>query len=146
MTEYAIVANPFAGRMSRPQSWNRLSSLGKLLNCPIFGPELSTIEDFRACLKDLSKQCRVLIIAGGDGTFAEALNSLSRRVILGYLPFGTGNALNYALDQRCSSPRYVQSILRQESIPIRLMVCNGHRLSLMAGSAWIPKPCSSTKR
>jgi diacylglycerol kinase (ATP) len=133
MSEYAIVANPVAGRMARPKSLDRLKNLAELLSCPLLGMDLKSIDDFRSCLAELSRSCRVLLIAGGDGTFAEALNSLRAKVTLGFLPFGTGNALNYALGKRCSSPKYVQSIIKQNSIPIRVMRCNGHRLSLMAG-------------
>ncbi len=127
------MANPAAGRMKNSRSLDRLERLARRLKCPLLGLDHGSVEDFRSCVAQTSRECRTLLIAGGDGSFAEALNSLAADIPPGFLPFGSGNALDFALGRRCSSPDYLISILRQRWIPVRVMVCNGHRKSLMAG-------------
>jgi len=131
--EYAIVANPAAGRMGLERSRLKLRLLSRRLNCPLLGLDCRSVEEFRRCVAEVSRRCEVLLIAGGDGSFAEAVNSLALEVTLGFLPLGSGNALDYALGRRCSSPAFVQSILQRRWISIPLMLCNGSRKSLMAG-------------
>ena len=119
--------------MRNSRSLDRLQQLARWLNCPLLGLDHGSVDDFRDCVAQVSKEFRTLLIAGGDGSFAEAVNSLAVNIPLGFLPFGSGNALNYALKRRCSSPGYLKSILNRRWIPVRVMICNGHRKSLMAG-------------
>jgi len=131
--DYAIVANPAAGRMGKNRSRLRLKKMARRLQCPLLGLDARSVDDFRACVRQASREGRTLLIAGGDGSFAEAINSLAADVPLGFLPYGSGNALDYALGRRCSSAGYLKSILERRWLPVRVMVCNGHRKSLLAG-------------
>ena len=131
--DYAIVANPAAGRMGQRRSRRRLKRMARRLDCPLLGLDSRSVDEFRACVTQVSLECRTLLIAGGDGSLAEAINSLAIDIPVGFLPYGSGNALDFALGRRCSSPDYLESIFKRRWIPVRVMICNGHRKSLMAG-------------
>ena len=133
LDDYAIVANPAAGKMGRERSRIRLEKLARRLACPLLGLDSGSVDEFRLCVAQASKESRTLLIAGGDGSFAEAINALACDIPVGFLPFGSGNALDFALGRRCSSSKYLESILKRRWIPIPVMICNGHRRSMMAG-------------
>ena len=50
------------------------------------------------CAAELAREVEVLIVAGGDGSFSDAINALDSQTTFAYLPFGSGCALRYALD------------------------------------------------
>jgi len=130
--EYAIVVNPAAGRMGRADSRDRLDLIARKLRAPILGRDTTSVQDFRACVAQASQNCRVLLVAGGDGTFAEVINSLSGDPILGFLPFGAGNALGYALGSIRSTAGYLAKVVRGEYSRVSVILVNETRKSLLA--------------
>lgn len=130
-SDYAIVANPAAGRMSREQTRDRLRAIGRQLNAPVLGLDSTSAEDFRDCVADVSRGCEVLLVAGGDGTFTDALNADRGGAALGYLPFGTGNALGSALGLSACSD-YLDRVRRKSGQTVGVMLINGERKAFFA--------------
>lgn len=130
---YAIVCNPAAGRKSREQKHRILRGPAAILGAAIHGLDTPTASQFSECLMEVSRRTDVLVVAGGDGSFSDALNSVDRReTILGYLPLGSGNALAHAL----GLPRGLnEAACRVRAGACRcwdLVVCDGRRRGLMA--------------
>lgn len=96
---YVIVTNPVAGKMSVDQKRTLLGGPAEILNAEICGLDTTTVEDFCRCAKEFSSQCDVVVVAGGDGTFSDVLNTIdTTKIPVAYLPLGTGNALQHALN------------------------------------------------
>jgi len=118
--------------MVRADSRNRLDLIAQKLRAPILGLDTTSVQDFRACVAQVSQDCRVLLVAGGDGAFAEAINSLAADPILGFLPFGAGNALGYALGTIRSQAGYLAKVVRGEYSRVSVILVNETRKSLLA--------------
>ncbi len=59
------------------------------------------VEDDKRSIRELARRFDVLVIAGGDGTFSDAINSVSTdETTIAFLPLGTGNAMAHALHYR----------------------------------------------
>jgi YegS/Rv2252/BmrU family lipid kinase len=75
-----------------------------------------------------------LIIAGGDGTIAEAVNGADGRLPIGIIPLGTANVLAHELALPVNNPAELARIIldgRERIIHTGLV--NGRRFVLMAG-------------
>ncbi|MBD3304462.1 hypothetical protein GF343_04920 [Candidatus Woesearchaeota archaeon] len=111
MAKYGLLVNPAAGRKSTAEKKKITSHAAKILgNCTTAGLETKSAKEFRACAAKLAKKVDVLIVAGGDGSFYEAVNSIDSDVALAYLPLGTGNALKYALGLHGSELNIIKQI------------------------------------
>jgi len=128
-----IVANPAARRLQRSQPRRRLERLAGDLGCPLLGLDCGSPADFRQCVAAVSKTAEVVLVAGGDGTFADALNALCGDPILGFVPCGSGNALRWALRQAGAAPVTAATVARRRSRRIGVMLCDGTRKALLAG-------------
>ena len=62
------------------------------------GLDTKSREEFLDCARHYSEKAGVLIAAGGNGTLLHVMNTVSKEVVLGYLPFGSGNAMKFALE------------------------------------------------
>src|SRR3989344_3573041 len=129
MREIAVLMNPCAGLLdikgkekSLERIVKRFGDYGIRVDC--FGLETKNREEFRELAKELSKSYESLIIAGGDGSFFDVLNSgINSNVKLGYLPLGTGNALQKMLKIRNLS-HGIQRILNKNITPHDLISYN----------------------
>lgn len=130
-TACAIVANPAAGRMRHKRSRDRVNTIARELNAPLLGLDSTSAGDFRTCVADASRECEVLLVAGGDGTFTDALNAERGQAALGYLPFGTGNALGSALGLN-GSRAYLERVRRQVGQSVGVMLVDGERKAFFA--------------
>lgn len=129
----AIVANPAAGRMRKDRSRDRLGSIADALGAPVLGLDCGSAEEFRTCVGDASREFPSLLVAGGDGTFTDALNSRRGDAALGYLPFGTGNALATALGLSGGSwERYLDRVRSGAGTKVGVMLVNGERKAFFA--------------
>ncbi|MAG19841.1 hypothetical protein CL618_00195 [archaeon] len=99
LTPYGIIANPKAGPEDHSYKEGKLNELKKVLGntCMVAGLDTESPEEFQECIRELEKQVETLIIAGGDGTVNKVINTLTQPRTLAYLPWGSGNALKYAL-------------------------------------------------
>ncbi len=100
---YSIIANPSSGKMNLNQKLSTLVKASEILDSEIHGLDTSTADEFCQCAKKLASRCEVLVIAGGDGTFSDIINSIdTAHTPVAYLPLGTGNAMRHALQYKGS--------------------------------------------
>lgn len=108
---YAIITNPVSGKMTVDQKLSALAKAAKILDAEIHGLDTVTADDFGQCARELATRCDVLVIAGGDGTLSDIINSIdTARTPIAYLPLGTGNAMQYALKYKGSLTDIVMRI------------------------------------
>ena len=127
----AVVANPAAGRIRHERGRERVRAIADELKAPVLGLDCASVDEFRACVAEASRQCDVVLVAGGDGTFTDALNAPRGDAALGYLPFGTGNALGSALGcgQGCD---YLERVRRKAGTDVGVMLVDGERKAFFA--------------
>ena len=95
---YAIITNPASGSMNADQKRFILAKAAKVLGADIYGMDTTTVGEFKQCAHEVVTHCDVLVVAGGDGTLSDIINSFDAvRIPLAYLPLGTGNAMRHAL-------------------------------------------------
>ncbi|GAB6906187.1 hypothetical protein DESC_880078 [Desulfosarcina cetonica] len=98
---YAIIANPASGKLSMDQRHARLKTVAEALGATLHGLDTRSPTELARCARETAQHCDILVVAGGDGTFSLVLNAVDLdAVTLAFLPFGTGNALTYALNYR----------------------------------------------
>lgn len=95
---YAIIANPVSGKMNIDQKRSTLAKAARILDAEIHGMDTATADELCQCAQELVARCDILVVAGGDGTLSDIINSIdTARIPVAYLPLGTGNAMRYAL-------------------------------------------------
>ncbi len=100
---YAIITNPASGKMDIDQKRSALSRPAQILQAEIHGLDTKTPAELAQCARELAGRCDVLVIAGGDGTLSDIINSINTaEKTIAYLPLGTGNCMRYALNYRGS--------------------------------------------
>ncbi len=129
-----IVANPAAGRLSLPgsRSRRRLDAAAKVLDCPVLGLDTTSAQEFRRCLGQATRRAVSVVVAGGDGTFSDALNTRLGKAVLAFLPCGTGNALGSALPTKPLSRSWLERVGRGVGTPVAVLRINGARNAFMA--------------
>ncbi len=126
---YAIITNPMAGTQNVEEKLTALKTAAQILKAPIHGLDTKDIYDFKQCAKEVSENCQVLIVAGGDGTFSDILNIVDlENTTLGYLPLGSGNALRYALGYKGTLSHIASQIKRGAVRKFDLLICDGKKL------------------
>jgi diacylglycerol kinase family enzyme len=107
--KYGIIANPVSGKQSLDVKRRKLAEAADVLkDVEIAGLDTTSPEELSRCAYELAQKAAVLIVAGGDGTFALVMNSVPKDVPLGYLPFGSGDVLRHTF----GLPRDVQTCAR----------------------------------
>jgi len=87
---YAIITNPFSGKMTADQKQKVLANAAKILDAKIYGLDILTTDDFTQCGRELATHCDVLVTAGGDGTFSEIINAIdTANTTIAHLLLGT---------------------------------------------------------
>lgn len=95
---YAILTNPATGVYTVDEKRRRLMMPSKILNAPIYGLDTKTASDMKTISKKLAQLYDVIVVAGGDGTLSDVINSIdTTQTPIAYLPIGSGNAMKYAL-------------------------------------------------
>jgi diacylglycerol kinase family enzyme len=98
---YAIITNPVSGGMTIDQKRSALAKAADILDAEIHGLDTTSADHFAQCARELTTQCDVLVVAGGDGTFSNIINAIdTAETVVGFLPLGTGNAMRHALKYR----------------------------------------------
>jgi diacylglycerol kinase family enzyme len=132
----ALVANPFATRVTEEK-------LGEVQR------ELARAGDVRVLLTErrghamelVDEMCRgecdAVVVYSGDGVFNEALNGLTGRVPIGFLPGGATSVLSRALglpaEPVAAARRVAEAIEMGRSRRITLGRVNGRRFAFAAG-------------
>jgi diacylglycerol kinase (ATP) len=101
--KYGIIANPVSGKRSLDDKHKILNEIaGILKDVTIAGLDTKSPEEFSRCAYELSQTVGIVLVAGGDGTFSLVMNSVSKDVPLGFLPFGSGDVLRHTFNlPRC---------------------------------------------
>ena len=130
---YAIITNPVCGRMSIDEKRSALAEASEILCAEIHGLDTDTPEEFRQCASSLVNHCDTLVVAGGDGTFSDVINSVdTTHTFLAYLPLGSGNALQYALQYKGTITDIALGIKNGEIHQFDLIKCDEKKLAFMA--------------
>ena len=122
---YAIITNPIAGKMGVDRKRSLLAEAAEILNAEIEGLDTQTVLDFRQCAKDLSTKCDVLVAAGGDGTLSDVINAVdTSKIPIAFLPLGTGNAMQHALNYKGNLSDIARRIRKGEVREYDLVNCD----------------------
>ncbi len=99
--------------MPLEKKYKLLKEISSIVGAKIYGLDTSSKEEFRRCIKENSGRHKIVISAGGDGTFSDLINSVDLSYnVLSHIPIGTGNAIKYALGLPCSPLRCAIRIKR----------------------------------
>jgi len=130
--KFGLIVNPTAGPTNAQRKARTLQTIQAILgDCEIRGLDTSSREEFMQCATELARQVEVLIVAGGDGTFSDAINALDHETTFSYLPFGSGCALRYALDMPPQLTRIAKRIKEGQLRLYDLILCDGRRKAFM---------------
>ena len=123
---YAILTNPVSGGLSVGEKYEQLGPVVDVLgpDCFIHGLDARTPATFHACARKLARLVDVLVVAGGDGTFNEALNAVPEGTTLAYLPLGSGNALRHAFNLPMTLAGTARRIKGKRARAVDLISCN----------------------
>jgi len=130
---YSIITNPASGGMTVDQKRSALAKAAEILKADINGLDTASAEDFTSSARDLADRCEVLVVAGGDGTLSDIINSIdtSKRPI-GFLPLGTGNAMRHALKYKGDLAAIAWRIREGKIHQFDLISCDEKRRALIA--------------
>ena len=130
---YAIITNPVSGTMSVDQKRSVLANASKILDTKLYGLDTVTIDDFCQCARELSRDFDVLVVAGGDGTLSDVINSIDiSQTTIAFLPLGTGTAMRYALRYKGSLADIAVRIKDSEMHEYDLINCDNKKYAFMA--------------
>jgi diacylglycerol kinase (ATP) len=131
--KFGVLVNPTAGATNPARKTRTLRGVKDVLgDCEIRGLDTQCREDFIQCALDLAKQVEILVIAGGDGSFSDAINALHADTTVSYLPLGSGCALGYALDLPPQLTRAAKKIKEGRLHQLDLILCDGRRKAFMS--------------
>ena len=131
--KYGIIANPVSGKRSANEKSKILNEIADILkDATIAGLDTKSPEEFSNCAHELSKKAGILLVAGGDGTFSLVMNSVSKDVPLGFLPFGSGDVLRHTFNlPRCPKENALLIQKGKEHL-IDVISCDGKTRALFA--------------
>jgi diacylglycerol kinase (ATP) len=131
---YGIVVNPAAGVLSVDEKSRLIRQASEILvDCEVAGLETSSPAELCECARALAENVHVLVVAGGDGTVSDVINAVDLdRVVLSYLPLGSGKALRYSLNMPESVPNAAKRIKEGTKRSIDLIMCDGKKKALLA--------------
>ena len=132
--KYGVVANPVAGELSVDEKSHLLKQVSEILvDCEIDGLDTTSPTEFCESARALAERVDVLVVAGGDGTVLDVINAVDlHRVVLSYLPLGSGKALHYSLNLPESIPSAADQIRDGRKRSIDLILCDGRKKALFA--------------
>ncbi len=128
-----MLVNPMAGGANTTRKARTLQAIKEVLgDCEIRGLDTRSREEFVQCGAELAREVEVLIIAGGDGSFSDAVNALDSDIVFSYLPLGSGCALGYALDLPPQPTQAARKIKEGRLRYLDLILCDGQRKAFMS--------------
>jgi diacylglycerol kinase family enzyme len=130
---YSIITNPVSGGMTVDQKRSALARAAEILKADIHGLDTASAEEFSNCARDLASRCEVLVVAGGDGTLSDIINSVdTSQTPIGFLPLGTGNAMRHALKYKGDLADIAMQLRSARIHQFDLISCNGKRRAFIA--------------
>ncbi len=129
---YAIVTNPVSGKMTIDEKRAALAGAAAVLDAEVHGLDTNTPQGLAQCAREIVSRCDIVVIAGGDGTFSDIINSIdTAHVPVAYLPLGSGNGMRYALRYRGGLSEIAMRIREGDIHEYDLIGCDGKRSALM---------------
>jgi diacylglycerol kinase (ATP) len=133
LVKFGIVVNPMAGAANVQRKARTLHAVQEVLgDCEVRGLDTLSRGEFMQCAAELAREVEVLIVAGGDGSFSDAINALDSETVFSFLPLGSGCALQYALDLPPQLTRVAKRIKEGQLHRYDLILCDGERKAFMA--------------
>ena len=130
---FGMIVNPTAGGTNAHRKSQSLQAVKEVLgDCKTCGLDTQSREEFMQCAVELAREVEVLIVAGGDGSFSDAINALDSSTVLAFLPFGSGCALQYALNLPPQLTRAAKRIKEGQLHCYDLILCDESRKAFMA--------------
>lgn len=130
---YGIIANPKSGKLSIDDKRVILEHASSILqDCKIYGLDTCSAEEFRSCADEVSRKVGTLVVAGGDGTLHDVINSVSQEALLSYLPLGSGNAIKYALSLPETISETAEQIKKGNKHSLDLILCDNSKKTFVA--------------
>ncbi len=128
--KYGILVNPVAGNLSLEKKQRVVEDFAQALSsdCIIEGWDTASPAELHACAKQLAQEVDVLIVAGGDGTMNDVINSVGCDTLLSYLPLGTGNIWRNTLGLPRKPEEVADTITRGSVRTLDLVLVEGSRL------------------
>ena len=131
---YAIITNPVSGGMTVEQKHSALARAAEILKADIHGLDTASAEEFSNCARDLASRCEVLVVAGGDGTLSDIINSIDTSTnTIAFLPLGTGNAMGHALKYKGDLAEIAVRLRDGKIHQFDLISCNEKRRAISFG-------------
>jgi len=131
--KYGIIANPVSGKRSRDEKQKILNEIaGILKDAVVAGLDTKSPEEFSRAAHELSQKAGMLLVAGGDGTFSLVMNSVSKDIPLGFLPFGSGDVLRHTFGLPRSPQENALLIQKGREHLIDVIDCDGKKKALFA--------------
>jgi diacylglycerol kinase (ATP) len=129
---YAIITNPASGNLSVPRRRSLLAEAGQILRAGVYGLDTTSKEEFLACARSLAGKCDVLVVAGGDGSLSDVINTIGTKDRpIAYIPLGSGNAMGHALHLRGHVAEVAMRIREGQVREFDLIQCDERRLAYM---------------
>ncbi|MBN1362834.1 MAG: hypothetical protein JW993_19705 [Sedimentisphaerales bacterium] len=131
---FGIIANPKSGPTSVTRKAQTLQRVGDILGSDsiIAGLDTANRNEFIQAARELAGKVGVLVVAGGDGTFSDIINSVDPDTVLSYLPYGSGCALRYAMGLPPQLTRVAKQIKEGRLRGLDLILCDESVKAFMA--------------
>jgi diacylglycerol kinase (ATP) len=131
---YGIVVNPAAGRLDIARKRTLIDRFARRLggDCRVTGWDTRSAQELQQAAKEIAPTVDVLIVAGGDGTFSDVMNTVEPDTVLSCLPLGSGNAWRETLGLPLSMNGIADRIRNGRKHTIDLILCDGLRKGIFA--------------
>jgi diacylglycerol kinase (ATP) len=130
--KFGVLVNPTAGATNPARKTHTLQAVKNTLgDCEIRGLDTRSRDEFIQCGRDLAREAEILVVAGGDGSFSDAINGLDMDTTVSYLPLGSGCALGYALELPPQLTRAAKKIKEGRMHRLDLILCDGRKKAFM---------------
>jgi diacylglycerol kinase (ATP) len=131
---YAIIVNPVAGETPVDEKRDIVARCASILgpDTLVAGWDTRTADGLCDCALELADRADVVVVAGGDGTLSDVINTVDRETTLAYLPLGSGNAWRNTLGLPRSADKAARRIRDGKERVIDLVLCDGSRKGLLA--------------
>jgi diacylglycerol kinase family enzyme len=131
---YGIIVNPAAGEIPVDEKRNIVERCASILGIGTLtaGWDAGTPAELCDCASEIGNRVDVLVVAGGDGTLSDIINTIAAETVLAYLPMGSGNAWRNTLGLPRSLEKVAERIRDGKTRSIDLVLCDDSRKGLLA--------------
>ena len=131
MKNIAIICNPKAGSNNKAFLQKLIRKLSDSSKVTLF--ETSKAGDATTIAKKFSNKFDVVAVAGGDGTFQEVINGISKTTVVAIIPLGTANIVAIESGVTKNINHLCKIILKGKIKKIHVPTINNRKFILMVG-------------